>query len=214
MKRIFVHGLGQKPSAWEETILRLGGGGETVCPDLPALVQGREVNYRRLYQAFSELCDEAGGSLELCGLSLGGVLALNYAIDHPESVRSLVLIAAQYKMPKGLLRIQDILFHFMPKTAFRQTGFARDDFIRLSRSMMDLDFSDSLGRIACPALILYGEQDSANRKASVELAERLKNAELQTLRGAGHEANLDAPEALAEALRSFYRRQNGDPRVS
>ena len=71
--------------------------------------------------------------------------------------------------------------------------------------MMDLDFSGSLSEIACPALILCGERDTANKKAAVSLAGILKNAELQEIAGAGHEVNKDAPEKLSQALRSFYR---------
>ena len=48
-------------------------------------------------------CDKENEEIVLCGLSLGAVLTLNYAIDHPDKVKALVLIAAQYKMPKKLL---------------------------------------------------------------------------------------------------------------
>lgn len=51
--------------------------------------------------------------------SLGAVLTLNYAIDHPDKVKALVLIAAQYKMPKKLLKVQNMLFHLMPNSAFQ-----------------------------------------------------------------------------------------------
>ena len=44
-------------------------------------------------------CFESLTDICLCGLSLGGVLALNYAIEHPEKIKGMVLIATQYKMP-------------------------------------------------------------------------------------------------------------------
>lgn len=206
MKRVFVHGLGQTPAVWEETLLNLGSGEGALCPGLPEFLRGREVNYENLYKGFCGFCGGIGAPASLCGLSLGGVLALNYAAEHPENVRSLVLIAAQYQMPKGLLKFQNALFHFMPKAMFRQAGFEKEDFLRLCGSMMDLDFSGPLQRISCPVLVLCGEKDTANRKASEELAGMLKNAELQVVKGAGHEVNACAPEALAEALRVFYRR--------
>ena len=53
----------------------------------------------------------------------GGVLALNYAVDHPEKVQQLVLIAPQYKMTEKLLRFQNLLFRFMPDSMFQQMGF-------------------------------------------------------------------------------------------
>ena len=146
------------------------------------------------------------GKLDLCGLSLGGVLALHYAIDHPQKVRSLVLIAAQYRMPKALLRFQNIVFRLMPKSMFQQTGFGKADFLRLCQTMMELDFSPSLSNVTCPVLVVCGERDSANKAASRELAGRLRAAELCLLEGAGHELNTEAPERLAELLRRFYEK--------
>jgi len=206
MKRVFVHGLGQTPSVWEETLSCLGGGEACFCPDLMELLKGRKPDYQNLYEGFSNLCDRLDGPADLCGLSLGGVLALNYAADRPEKVRSLVLISAQYRMPKGMLRVQNVVFRLMPEAMFRQSGLGKEDMIRLCGSMLDLDLSGFLGEIACPVLVLCGKRDRANRKASEDLAGLLKNAELQMLQDAGHEVNAEAPAALADALRTFYGR--------
>ena len=56
-----------------------------------------------MYAAFCDYCGGFSQSLNLCGLSLGAVLALNYAIDFPQRVNSLILIAPQYDMPKFLI---------------------------------------------------------------------------------------------------------------
>ncbi len=203
MNPIFLHGLGQTPASWDKTIACLNLD-RADCPDLRALVSGGEATYQNLYAAFSARCDGMDGTLDLCGLSLGGVMALNYAVRHPGRVRSLVLIAAQYQMPKKLLRFQNMIFRFMPSSMFQQTGFGKADFLKLCRTMMALDFSDSLSKVTCPALVLCGEKDSANKKAAIALAERLPQARLQIIPGAGHEVNTQAPEALAKTLRDFY----------
>lgn len=205
MKQIFVHGLGQTPASWDKTIEKLGAGETALCPDLAKLICGGDASYNHLYTAFSAVCDACAEQLDLCGLSLGGVLALHYAIDHPEKVRSLVLIAAQYRMPKALLRFQNIVFRLMPKAMFQQTGFGKADFLRLCQTMMELDFSPSLAQIICPVLVVCGEKDSANKTASRELAGRLRAAELCLLERAGHEVNTEAPEKLAELLLRFYK---------
>lgn len=201
MKYIFLHGLGQTPDSWNRVLGYLNAPTNSICPDLAKLVHGMEAKYSDLYAAFSALCDTIEDDLTLCGLSLGGVLALNYTIDHPEKVKSLILIATPYKMPKQLLRLQNILFRFMPKSAFSQTGFQKADFIRLCHSMAELDFSRSLRKVTCPTLILCGEHDRANQKAARMLACLLKNAQFQLVPGAGHEVNVDAPERLAEILK-------------
>ncbi len=206
MRQIYLHGLGQTSASWEKTITRLKSAEGSVCPDLADMIQGQEATYQNLYAACSKFFDNFDGAIDLCGLSLGGVLALHYAIDHPEKVNSLVLIAAQYKMPKGLLWFQNILFRFMPKAMFQQTGFEKAEFIRLCKTMMELDFSRSIRKITCPTLVIYGEKDSANQKAAAELAGIMENAELQVINGSGHEVNIEAPEALAEVLHNFYDR--------
>ena len=203
MNRILVHGLGQTPTGWGRTVAQLEDKENTICPDLAKLVSGQEVTYGNLYKEFAGICNELDRQVQLCGLSLGGVLALNYAIDYPEKVHSLVLIGAQYKMPKNMLRFQNMLFKFMPKSAFTQMGFGKADFIGLCRSMMDLDFSDSLQKVTCPVLVVCGEKDSANKRASMELADKLENARLQIIPGAGHEVNVEVPEVLAESINNL-----------
>ncbi len=204
IKQVFIHGLGQTPASWNQTLSHLTDSRQISCPNLAEIVRGEDINYNNLYNAFSEICNEIDEPIDLCGLSLGGVLALNYAIDNPSKVRSLILIAAQYKMPKNLLRFQNFLFRFMPKSMFEQMGFGKSDFLNLCKTMMELDYSNSLQKISCPVLVVYGEKDDANKKASVDLAAILKDAELQVVKGSGHEVNMDAPEKLAELLQTFY----------
>ena len=108
-------------------------------------------------------------------------------------------------MPKGLLRFQNAVFRLMPQRAFQEMGLSKRDVIGLTRSMLDLDFREDLGKVSCPVLVLCGERDKANRKAARGLQAGIPGAELAWIPGAGHEANLDAPEALAEALRDFFR---------
>lgn len=204
MKQIYLHGLGQNPDSWSKVIEQLEAAEHSMCPDLSELVQGQDTTYQNLYAAFSAMCDEIEEDICLCGLSLGGVLALNYAIEHPEKIKGLVLIATQYKMPKKLLRVQNAIFRFMPKSMFQQTGFGKSDFLKLCNTMMELDFSDSIYNVSCPTLVIYGEKDRANQNASIELANMLIDAELQVFNGVGHEINIEAPDKLEETLRVFF----------
>lgn len=205
MQYIFVHGLGQLPDSWELTLAALPvPATECHCPDLPRLLQGRPAVYNSLYAAFCGYCGAIPGPAVLCGLSLGAVLALQYAIDFPARVQALALIAPQYKVPAGLLRAQDVVFRFMPRRAFAGSGFQKEGFRSLARSMATLDFSASLGKAACPALVLCGEKDKANRKAAESLARLLPRGELVVVSGAGHEVNRGQPQRLAGVLAPFF----------
>ena len=69
--------------------------------------------------------------------------------------------------------------------------------------MLELDLEEALNGLRCPVLILCGERDRANRAAAEEMKERLPHGELVFLPGAGHEVNVDAPEALGAVLKEF-----------
>ena len=168
------------------------------------MLEGKAATYRELYTAFSEECNKENDEIVLCGLSLGAVLALNYAIDHPDKVKALVLIAAQYKMPEKLLKFQNMLFRFMPNATFKQFGFKKADVISLCDTMAELDFRDSLCKVSCPVLIVCGEKDNANKKSSKELVSYLSNSCYRELLKTGHEANIEDPEGLAAVLQRFY----------
>lgn len=204
MNLLFLHGLGQGPDSWGGVLPALGPGMDAACPDLFRLCGGAP-DYPALYAALEDCAGAFPQPVTLCGLSLGAVLALDYAIRRPEKVAGLVLIAPQYKMPRRLLGLQNAVFRLLPERAFAQGGMGKGDTIRLAASMMDLDFRDGLEKVACPALILVGEKDAANRRVAGELAKLLPNAAFRVIPGAGHQVNLDAPQELAEAIQGFIR---------
>lgn len=206
MKHILIHGLGQKASSWNETISYMTGQDTIICPELSLFIKEKDASYSNLYTAFSEYCNNISGPLNLCGLSLGAVLALNYAIDNPKKVNSLVLIAAQYEMPKTLLKLQNIVFKFIPGKSFKSMGLSRNDFIKLTSSMMNLNFNEGLNNILCPVLLICGDKDSPNKKATRNLYESISQAEIIFIKDAKHEVNNDNPKELAEILNDFHNR--------
>lgn len=206
MRYVFVHGLGQNSSSWWETISYMGKATQVLHPDLFGIMEEREITYNNLYVAFSEYIEELSEPVIIIGLSLGAVLALNYALDHPQKVQSLVLIAGQYKMPKLLLKLQNIVFRFMPESSFKKLGSSKNDLMKLSKSMMELDFSKDLKRVPCNTLVLCGEKDKANKKAARKLAEQIPKAQIRTVMGVGHEINIEAPEKLASILNDFLKK--------
>lgn len=198
---VFLHGLGQTAASWDEVLAAMGGP-DALCPDLFDFPM-ETVTYPRLYQALCAFLDRLPGKFSLCGLSLGGVLALHYAVEHPERLTALVLIGAQYVMPKGLLAFQNAVFRLMPARAFAGVGISKADMIRLSASMSSLDFRGQMGKITCPVLVACGEKDRANRKAAAQLEKLLPNARFALIPGAEHEVNTLAPQALGKILKEF-----------
>lgn len=202
MDIIFLHGLGQNPSSWNETLSFLPQCIKAYCPDLLHLCEDK--TYEKIYLAFENYVDDFLNPINLCGISLGAVLALNYTLNHADKVSSLVLIAPQYKMPKLLLRFQNIVFHIMPDSLISKDGIAKQDIIQLTNSMRFLDFEQELKSVACSTLIICGQKDTANIKAAKKMANLISDAKLYLIDTAGHEINVFASKKLADAMSLFY----------
>lgn len=209
-KIIYIHGLGQTPCSWDKTLSYMPehSSSKAISLDLSSLCKGKENTYGNLYGAFKDYCGNIKELPNLCGISLGAVLALNYAIEYPEKVNSLVLIAPQYKIPYLLMKFQSLIINFMPQSAFRKMGFSKTDFSILTRSMSDLDFSHTVKNISCLPLIVCGKRDKANMKAANELASIISGAKLHLIEKAGHEVNVDTPEELASVLKGYFQISN------
>ena len=196
MKTIFLHGLGQTAQDWEE-VIRQTALSEVDCPELFSLSEG-EITYFGIRNGLEKRYADITEPFCICGLSLGALLALDYAIRHNEQVAALVLIGVQYKVPSLLIDFQNLIFRCMPNKTFDDMGMSKNDVIRLTHSMRSLDFRSGLKDIKCPVTILCGEKDRANLKASRQLAELLSQSKLRIVPGAAHELNKCAPEAIAD----------------
>lgn len=205
MKLILVHGLGQGAQAWSETQRYLNEAMDVQCPELYLGAYGDDFSYQGLYKGFEAYCGQFKEPVALCGLSLGGILSLNYAIAHSDKVQKLILIGAQYKMPKHLLYLQNLVFHCLPDRVFHNFKLSKSKLIQLCESMMHLDFSHSLQDIACETLIVCGEKDLANLPASKRLSRMLRKATMIKIPDSGHEVNEEQAQKLAEVICKFLQ---------
>ena len=203
-KVILIHGSGHKVASWNETVSRLDCRKDVLCPELSSLLMGKEASYPNLRAAFGAYCAQAGGPVHLCGLSLGGILALDYTLEHPEAVKTLVLIGTPHKVPKAAFALQNVVFRLLPQSAFASMAFDKKNTFALGNSMRDLDFSGRVSAVQCPTLILCGEKDRANIQSVQFLSQNIKGAQLQLIAQTGHVVNEENPGALAKRLNEFY----------
>ena len=205
MKTILIHGSGHKAESWEKTISYMENKKEILYPDLSTILNGKEANYNNLYSQFVKYCNKIDEKINLCGLSLGGILALNYALDFPEKVNSLILIGTPYKVPRVMFRIQNMIFKFLPKSLFESMAFNKKDTFILGNSMKNLDFSNDVKNIKCKTLIIYGKKDKANIKSAYYLSENIKNSQLKIINNTGHIVNEENPRELSLIISNFIK---------
>lgn len=199
MKTVFLHGLGQTAQDWEGVIRKLSFSDDIYCPELFATIEN-DISYSRIMDSLEQQYADTPEPLRICGLSLGAMLALDFTIRHEDKVGSLILIGAQYKVPRLLIDFQNLLFRCMPNKSFADMGISKNNMIRLCQSMRSLDFTSQISKITCPVTIVCGEKDNANLKASKKLKELLPQAKLYVIPNEGHEINKTAPQVIADIL--------------
>ena len=169
----------------------------------------------------------------VCGLSVGGVTALQLAIAYPDRVRALVLCDTGARI--GTLasweeRIATVRTHGLGALAassmerwftadFRQRcsdevrGYANmilrasvDGYLGTCYALRDADLSQAAAAIQKPTLVLCGEQDIATPPDMArELARVIPNARLSLIPKAAHISCVEQPEAMAEEMMQFFR---------
>jgi 3-oxoadipate enol-lactonase len=200
---VLLHGLGTGPSGWRP---QLEAFPNAVAP--------------RLDEA-EETLERTEAPFDLCGLSLGALVALRYAGDHPERVRRLVVCAGIARLPwyfRGLqygiagivrvlpsARVRKGLVAGLPEgnraAALEEIGHV--DARTASRTLRTAASFKLERAPSAPTLVLCGDRDRVNVKLSRRLAKTLPNARFELIPGAGHVANLDNPEAFNRLLREF-----------
>ena len=205
MKKILIHGSGHRADSWTKVIEYMNNDKDMLCPNLDTILNGKEASYTNLYSSFAEYCNKIDEKIDLCGLSLGGILALNYAIDYPEKVERLILIGTPHKVPKVMFSIQNVFFKLLPKSIFATMAFDKKNTFILGKTMKKLDFSNRVHKVQCPTLVISGEKDSANIKSAYYLSKNIKNSKLKIIENTGHIVNEENPKELSRVISEFWK---------
>jgi len=147
--------------------------------------------------------------VDIVGWSDGGIIGLDLAIHHPERIRRLVAIGANYDV-NGLTHLP-VLANGSPRSSWLYSHYAPDHpghWPALYRKVVTMwqtqpHYSmDELGRIEAPTLIIAGEFDAIKREHTNRLAEAILAAQEVIIKGATHFVAVEKPSIInAEILR-------------
>jgi pimeloyl-ACP methyl ester carboxylesterase len=95
---VLLHGLGASRRQWHRVTPLLSGDRLVLAPDLPGFGDSEPAGPGFDFDAVSDalaqaLAEHVDGRFDLLGTSLGGAVALRFALAHPDLVRRLVLSA-------------------------------------------------------------------------------------------------------------------------
>ena len=177
-----------------------------------------------------------GGRVHLAGHSLGTIICQHFAARYPERVASLALIGPFPEPPEparaalrdraakaraeGMRGIADAIVAAgtaddtkvnQPAAAafVRESVMAQppEGYARNCEALAEARSAD-LSRIACPTLLITGDQDrTAPPDVGRAMASAIRGADLQVLTACGHWATVERAKQVNYALTVFYARQ-------
>jgi poly(3-hydroxyoctanoate) depolymerase len=134
---------------------------------------------------------------DLVTMSMGGVLALRIALEHPARIRKLVLLATSGGVnveARGGIDWRGTFRRVQPNAP---SWFLEDR----------TDVTPELARIAHPTLLIYGDADLiAPPSVGHFLQKSLPNARIEIIADATHDLEIDYPDLIASFIEAHLRR--------
>jgi pimeloyl-ACP methyl ester carboxylesterase len=171
-------------------------------------------------------------SAHLVGISLGGAVAFQLALDSPSLLKTMTIVnsapslggtpeQARAEIDRRVNIVQQMGMRAMgealvpnlfPKPeqeslrrSFVERWAANDPgaYVESTRSMLGWDVTDKIDSIQCPALILASDQDYTPVAAKEAYIKLMPDAQLVVIPDAHHAVPIEAPEKFNAALMQF-----------
>jgi len=233
---VFLHGFGGCGADWDSVWSGLGTDQPLMRYDQRGFGQSRaptDQPYSHLADLLALLDAHGIAQTDLVGLSQGGALACQFALEHPQRVRRVILVSpalfgwdwsAQWRTlwrtvttaaRSGDMEHAKRLWADHPMFTPTLTGQARDAFIAtlaaysgahwlVDRPLPVTPETSRLCRLAAPTLLLGGSGDLPDFQGiAALLARQVPTLRQVTMAGAGHLLNLERPAEVAAEIAAF-----------
>ena len=233
---VLIHGLGSSVGDWTPQVDALSDTFRMIAADLRG--HGRSDKPAGPYSVADFSADIAtlirsldAGPAHIVGLSLGGAVAFQLAIDAPSLVRSLVIInSGPSFVVSWQIRFAVFLRLFMlkviglkglgamiAKRLFPKPGqeplrraflehFVTNDpraYEASTRALVGWTVAERLAEVTCPVLVISGDRDYTPVALKAAYAARLPDARLAVIGDAGHVCTIEQPDHVNQVLRQF-----------
>ena len=233
---IFLHGVGSDKSVWRPQLEHFSRSRRAIAFDYPGYGESEAIEdaTRDDYAAavFAALDALGIDEAHVCGLSLGGVVAIAMHSAAPERCASLTIADSFAMHPQGQAIYDRSMAasNDMRGLAEARVGalMASDDpairadvietMARIdpeayrigARAVWLADQKERAAAILAPTLIICGDEDAITPPSlSEELAALIPHSRLRIIEGASHLANLDSPDEFNRSIEDFLSQLEG-----
>lgn len=240
---VFIHGLGSSTRDWEEQLPFFSRQYRTVAVDLRGHGQSQKPVGPYTMSIFARDVAELVKSLGLApvhvvGISLGGMVAFQLALDFPELMRSLVIVNSgpevvvrtfkdrwqvftRFAITRllGMRKMGEVLSkRIFPKeeqAGIRQIfveRWAENDqkaYLDALRAIVGWSVSDHLYKITTPTLVVAADHDYTPVSVKQAFIPKMPQAELIVIEDSRHATPVDQPARFNEIVASFLSKHRG-----
>lgn len=238
---LLLHGLGSSGLDWEYQIPALAARHRVITLDIRGHGRSDKPRERYSIKGFSADVEALIEHLHLepvhvVGLSMGGMIGFQLAVDHPQWLRSLCIVNSgpQVKVRSAnelwqwfkrwslarLLSMQalgqalgKLLFPRPDQDELRHKiaeRWARNDkraYLASFDAIVGWGVQERLSRISCPTLVISGDRDYTPVAVKEAYVKLMRNARLVVIENSRHATPLDQPEAFNRTLLEFIAAQ-------
>jgi len=223
---LFCHGSGGGHHHWLYQLKNLQGIVNPLAVDLPGhgRSEGSPADSIAVYRDWLHRLTKTLnlGPFVPAGHSMGGAIALSYALQYPDEVRGIILVGSGGRLrvlPAFLKTLQEgsipaVLTDYLygPEAPVELVINGRKEVESAEASVYYADLSacdnfdilEDLTRISHPALMICGSEDRMTPvKYSRYLEEKLPRGQVSVIEGAGHMVMLEKPDEVNRAIINF-----------
>ncbi len=225
---VFIHGAGGSALSWAfqrphferantVILVELPGHGNSQGPSL-ASIAGYADSLKRT------LDENAVGPAFIAGHSMGGAVAIDLAMRHPDLAWGIILIGTGARLKvypeilEGILSDKEKTARMIVDTAFSPsfpaglkekvfTEYMKNDAKTIYNDFSACDDFNVMGRLnilSVPSLVICGTEDRFTPfKYSQYLSGNIKGARLVPVEGAGHMVMIEKPAEVNSAIQTF-----------
>jgi alpha-beta hydrolase superfamily lysophospholipase len=202
---LLLHGNSQSIKDWQYQILEFSKYYKVIVPDSRA--QGKSTDadqpltYELMATDMSLLLDSLHiENTNIVGWSDGGNTALHMTLQHPEKVKKLITVGANFKI--DTTAISSELIDLLKSDFSKETDPKQKKLIELMLNYPKLSESD-LSKIQSSVIVMAGEHDIILAGHTQKLAAAISNSKLEIFKDAGHFIPHENPELFNHVVLKY-----------